>query len=290
VFAAGCYSAIGLTCLFQFSFASDFARKTLRKLLKGLHFIDDKIAFFEIPALEIDTEVDGLMVIRGVTFSISTLSFMVHDVELGIKLSDDMELAIQTERVEVKLFRGIWIGDCFANIKGGKYEMTFGELEGKTQDADGDQVFMEGTPLLKAASWSSTELGGPEMGKPRVVKMTEKITDEKKPKDSSATGALENMKTLSPDNEKASERYSEMLKYISESSTIHEAREVSTILQSNTPMISTPPGLRFVHECTRSLPCHIPHAVPFELPPFKTPLHLTSKHSNTASPCFCACY
>jgi hypothetical protein len=120
--------------------------------LKQLHFIDDKIAFFDIPALEIDTDVDGLMVLRGITFSLSTLSFVVHGVEVGIKLSDDMELAIQTERVTVALFRSIDIGDCFANLKGGEFEMTFGSLEKKTTDSDGDEVFVEDTPLLKAAS------------------------------------------------------------------------------------------------------------------------------------------
>jgi len=61
-----------------------------------LHLIDDKIAFSDIPALEIDTDVDGLFVMRGIAFSLSTLSFVVHGVEVGIKLSDDMELAIQT--------------------------------------------------------------------------------------------------------------------------------------------------------------------------------------------------
>jgi len=103
----------------------NLTRKGLRALLKQLHFIDDKIAFFNIPALEIDTDVDGLMVLRGVTFSLSNLSFVVHGVEVGIKLSDDMELAIQTEEVTVRLFRGIDIGGCYANLKGGDFEMTF---------------------------------------------------------------------------------------------------------------------------------------------------------------------
>lgn len=66
----------------------DVVKRGLRAALKQLHFIDDKIAFFDIPALEIDTNVDGLMMLRGITFSLSTLSFVVHGVEVGIKLSD----------------------------------------------------------------------------------------------------------------------------------------------------------------------------------------------------------
>lgn len=230
VFAALCYPAIGLTCLFQFAFASDFARRNLRKLLKELHFIDDKIAFFEIPALEIDTEVDGLLVVRGVTFLISTLSFVVHAVEVGIKLSDDMELAIQTERVEVRLFRGIWIGDCYANIKGGKYEMTFGDLGEKTMDGHGNQVFVEGTALLRAASRGSSEHLSPvdtidEREAKMMQKMTEKMTNGHAPVDSTTKAGLKGMETMSPDNEIASGRYSQILDYIKETSDIHQARE-----------------------------------------------------------------
>jgi hypothetical protein len=126
VFTGLCYLNIFVVCLFQFATVGNFVRKNLRDVLKQLHFIDDKIAFFDIPALEIDTGVDGLFVMRGVTFSLSTLSFVVHGVEVGIKLSDDTELTIQTEEVRVKLFRSIEVMDCFANWKGGQYEMTFG--------------------------------------------------------------------------------------------------------------------------------------------------------------------
>ncbi|KAJ4159448.1 uncharacterized protein LMH87_008349 [Akanthomyces muscarius] len=107
VFMVLCYPTIYITCLFQYKPVGVVTRWMLRGLLKQLHFVDDKIALFDIPALEIDVDVDGLMVLRGVTLSLSTLSFTVHGVEVGIKLSDDLELAIQTERVTVALFRSI---------------------------------------------------------------------------------------------------------------------------------------------------------------------------------------
>ena len=40
---------------------ANFIRARLRGLPKQLHFVDDKIALFDIPALEIDVDVDGLM-------------------------------------------------------------------------------------------------------------------------------------------------------------------------------------------------------------------------------------
>ncbi|TVY36190.1 hypothetical protein LOCC1_G006128, partial [Lachnellula occidentalis] len=246
VFTALCYPAIFLACLFQFSIVSDFVRRNSRALLKELHFIDDKIAFFNIPALEIDTEVDGLMVLRGITFSLSTLSFVVHGVEVGIKLSDDMELAIQTDEVVVKLFRGIEVGDCYANLKGGEFEMTFGALEGKSKDANGDAIFIEETPLLRAASMEAdkrklgsigsavTLVGGSGNGSPTVskdgpeeghaVKMTDEMTGGNRPRDSSIAESFQSVKQLSPDNDEASGRYQEMMDFLQQTSAISEAR------------------------------------------------------------------
>jgi hypothetical protein len=80
-------------------------------------FVNDKIAPFDIPALEIDTDVAGLMVIRGLSISLSTLTIIVHGVEVRIKLSDDLELAIQTEKVTIPLFRRIEVSDCMTNVK-----------------------------------------------------------------------------------------------------------------------------------------------------------------------------
>ncbi|KAG4438368.1 hypothetical protein IFR05_006130 [Cadophora sp. M221] len=229
IFTALCYPTILLVCLFQFETVGDLARRGLRALLKQLHFIDDKIAFFNIPALEIDTDVDGLMVLRGVTFSLSNLSFVVHGVEVGVKLSDDMELAIQTEEVTVRLFRGIEIGDCYANLKGGEFEMTFGGLEGNSRDADGDSVFVEGTPLLKRASRDADRrsidgLSAKDMPL-KEVKMAEVMTDGNIPDDVSTKTGLKSMKKMTPDNEAASGRYLQTLDFIKETSSIHEARE-----------------------------------------------------------------
>lgn len=82
-FTAGCYPVLIVTCLFQFTWASSFARRRLRRLVKQLHFINDKITLFNIPALEIDTDVTGLLVVRGLTFSTSTFTFVAHGIELG---------------------------------------------------------------------------------------------------------------------------------------------------------------------------------------------------------------
>lgn len=218
VFAANCYPAILLTCLFQFDFVADLVRRNLRSLLRQLQLVNDKIALFDIPALEIDTEVDGLMVVRGLTISLSSLTIVAHGIEVGIKLSDDMELAIVTDTVTIRLFRGVMIGDVYANIKGGEYEMTFGNLEESTKDDDGDAVMVTDTPLLKAAAANG------DTSRPGALKMTDAMTDGNNPKDSSPQAGLKSVTALSPDNEKASRQYQETLAYIEKSSVISRAR------------------------------------------------------------------
>ena len=84
MFATFCYLAALFTSIAQFKFAANMARRVLRKLLgQHPHFVRDKLALFNLPALEIDTDVDGLFVIRGVTISLLNLSLVAHGIELG---------------------------------------------------------------------------------------------------------------------------------------------------------------------------------------------------------------
>jgi hypothetical protein len=217
---------VALVSLCQFEIVASVVRKGARGLLKQLHFIDDKIAFFHIPALEIDTEVDGLMVLRGITFSLSTLSFVVHGIEVAIKLTEDIELAISTNKVEVKLFRSITISDCFANLKGGEFEMTFGKLEGNTGVSNRKQVLMEDSPLLKAASGNGDRRTLHSFqSRACKLKMAEKLSDGSVPENFSVREDLKNIEKMNPSRDEATGRYSEMIEFIKETSSIHGASQ-----------------------------------------------------------------
>ena len=43
-----------------------------------------KVAFFYLPSLVIDTDLDGLVTIRGITFSILDLTIELHGIEVGL--------------------------------------------------------------------------------------------------------------------------------------------------------------------------------------------------------------
>jgi hypothetical protein len=219
LFTAGCWPFIFITCVFQFDATARVVRKGLRRFLKQISFLDDKIALFDIPALEIDTEVDGLMVIRGVTISLSTLTLIAHGIEVGIKLSDDMELAISCEKVTIPFFRRIEIDDCYAAIKGGQYEMTFGDMAEDTHDVNGDALMVEDTPLLQAAAAHGVQ------SRPQLVKMTSKFTGGEVMKDSSAQSGFNSMTQLSPDDRIAAKQYEHTIKWIEDTNVINECRK-----------------------------------------------------------------
>jgi len=210
-----------VTCLFQFNAPGALARRLLRRtFLRDLHFIDDQISFFDLPALEIDTEVKGLFVVRGVTLSLSTMTLVAHGIEAGIKLADEIELAIQTDKVTVPLFREITVDDVYANVKGGDWEVTFGSVEyGKPEPEDEDFVASD-TALLRAATASL------DVPKPRRVSMVRQLTADKQPEDSEDTeDAFSSVKKVSPGEENATKKYRELIKEIHDTSLITKAKQ-----------------------------------------------------------------
>ncbi|KAL6708762.1 hypothetical protein ACN47E_002458 [Coniothyrium glycines] len=219
VFWMCCWPTILTTCLFQFDAPASLARRTLRKtFLRDLHFINDQIAFFGLPALEIDTEVKGLFVIRGVTLSLSTMTLVAHGIEAGIKLSDEIELAIQTDKVVVPLFREITVDDVYANVKGGDWEVTFGDVEyGKPEPDNNPAVIVSDTAILKAAAARRPS---------RPTEMIRNMTGGEPPKEAGdAASAFASVKKISPNEAQAGEKYQALVRNIHETSAITIAKQ-----------------------------------------------------------------
>ncbi|KAI0477052.1 hypothetical protein GGR56DRAFT_665231 [Xylariaceae sp. FL0804] len=230
VYATVCYPAIFFSCLFQFDFAASLARRLARRLLRQVLFVQDTVGLFDLPALEIDTDSIGLLVVRGLTISLSTLTATAYGVEVGVKLSPDMELAIQTDKVVIKLFRRIEVGDVYANVKGDD-EMCFGDVRQwpNPRDMTKDQFIVSETPILKAARASSK--GASSDVKGRLDGKSDPEID------------LQHVKKLSPDDEKVRANYDDAIKQIVETSTnylakcelkrIAEDREMNDLLDND---------------------------------------------------------
>ncbi|CAD0097706.1 unnamed protein product [Aureobasidium mustum] len=217
-FVATCYPAIFLTCIFQFDPVGRYVRKRIRNVLKQLQFIDDQIAFFDLPALEIDVDVNGLMNIRGMTFRLSSLMIIAHGVEVGIKFSDDMEVAIAVDEVRISLFRRIDISDVYANVKGGELEMSLRQLAENGRVPTGDSFIDSETPLLATAAKTGDTRNPMEAMKARM-------TNGSAPQPIPTSVGLKGVKQLSPDDDHARETYKAILDYIQETSVITVSQE-----------------------------------------------------------------
>lgn len=82
-FSTACYGIAVVQCITSFPIVSSGSRRLLRKALPSVCFFEDKIAVFDIPALQIDTEVNGLFVVRGLTISLLDFRIEAQGIELG---------------------------------------------------------------------------------------------------------------------------------------------------------------------------------------------------------------
>lgn len=223
IYLGSCYPAIFLVSLFQFAAVARFVRRRLRFLLRELQFTNDKVAFFDLPALEIDVDVEGLMCIRGISFSFSSLTITAYGIEVGIKLSDDMEIALATDKVVIHLFRRVDVSDVYGNVKGGLYEMTFGKLAKKSRTAAGESLMVADTPLLAAAAANGDMRARP--GLTRLQTLTEHMTGGKPIENTSVKSGLQSVRHLDRDDNGADKQFHELVTWIEETSAITISRK-----------------------------------------------------------------
>lgn len=261
LFSIVCWGIIPIVCLFQFPIAGKLLRRQLRKILLlktfGLQFIDDRIGIFDVPGLEIDTNVDGLMVIRGMTFRMSDLSLRVHGVEVGLKLvmgegvdEEEIEVGIACEEVVVRLGRGIEVGDCFASMKGGEGELSFkdaeeeigGEKEGWKRA--GNEVWEVDSKMLRAVEGNAfeydngnvqNELRTLEIDRNENTTVQGEMANRYAPKNTDLNDGIENFKTITPDDtQAANEQYNKTIQTIQSTNSIQICRqEVRRLLDSS---------------------------------------------------------
>ncbi|APA07977.1 predicted protein [Sclerotinia sclerotiorum 1980 UF-70] len=249
-----CWGSIPIICLFQFPIAGQLLRRQLRKILLsktwGLQFIDDRIGIFDIPGLEIDTEVDGLLVVRGVTVILSELSLIVHGVEVGLKFvvgegkdGEIIDVGIVCEEVVVKLGRGIEVSDCFASVKRGEGGMSFKNVQERIGAGRlaGDQVSEVDLKMLKAVEGNGNgnrnaqnEQQNLEAERKWNTSVKNEITDGHAPKDTDIKEGIETIKTIAPDETKAAnDQYHKTIHAIRSTNSIQTCRqEVQRLVNS----------------------------------------------------------
>lgn len=136
------------------------------------------IAYFHPPALRIDTEVEGLFVVRGLSFSLEDLSIEADGIEVGeytldffsldpcladlcavlaVQLMEHMQLALYVNTVTINLSRSIDIGEIYGTIKDEPADTIFRDLE----SGSGENVAASKTPQdVKSSQYGVRDSGG----------------------------------------------------------------------------------------------------------------------------------
>ncbi|TGO80788.1 hypothetical protein BELL_0001g00500 [Botrytis elliptica] len=229
-------------------------RRQLRRVLLvkrfGLQFIEDRIGVFDIPGLEIDTEVDGLMVVRGMTLRLSAMSLVVHGVEVGLKMvvgdgeeEEEIEIGIACEEVVVRLGRGIEVGDCFVSVKGGEGELSFKDAGNGTarkgDDEKGENEIWEvDSKMLRAVKGNEVEfnngIGNVNVNQNEAGMVKTDMIDGHAPVDTDVKEGIKIIRTITPDDtEAANEQYNKTIEMIRSTNSIEICRqEVQHLVQS----------------------------------------------------------
>ncbi|KAK6511664.1 hypothetical protein TWF481_000573 [Arthrobotrys musiformis] len=101
----------------NFPFLQAIARRSMRRLGRDMHYFQNKIACFDLPALDIDVRTNGMMVIEGLTFTVSTFTLEAHSIEVVLKIDDGLEICLRTEKAIARLGRCVEIGDVYVTLK-----------------------------------------------------------------------------------------------------------------------------------------------------------------------------
>ncbi|TGO19613.1 hypothetical protein BTUL_0003g00670 [Botrytis tulipae] len=229
-------------------------RRQLRRVLLvkrfGLQFIEDRVGVFDIPGLEIDTEVDGLMVVRGMTLRVSAMSLVVHGVEVGLKMvvgegeeEEEIEIGIVCEEVLVRLGRGIEVGDCFVSVKGGQGELSFKDAEDGTARKGGDEkreneVWEVDSKMLRAVKGNEVVFengtGNVNVNQNEARMVKPNMINGYTPTDTDVKEGIKVIRTITPDDtEAANEQYNKTIEMIRSTNSIEICRQnVQHLVQS----------------------------------------------------------
>ncbi|EPS44801.1 hypothetical protein H072_1203 [Dactylellina haptotyla CBS 200.50] len=108
---------VAILAIANYTVLQGIVRKSMREMGRDMHYFQDKIACFDLPALDIDVRANGMMVIEGATFTLSTLTLEAHGIEVALQVDDGLEVCFRTEKAIARFGRCVEIGDVYITLK-----------------------------------------------------------------------------------------------------------------------------------------------------------------------------
>ncbi|KAF3294398.1 hypothetical protein TWF132_003387 [Orbilia oligospora] len=192
------WPVVAILATANFTFLQTVVRRSMRRLGRDMHYFQNKIACFDLPALDIDVRANGMMVIEGLTFTVSTFTLEAHSIEVVLKVDDGLEVCLRAEKAIARLGRCVEIGDVYVALK-------------TEMDTGPGSVF-----AIRRSNTFDTlkESKRPEQLRPKSLGDTiEKVKD------------VTDTHYLDEDESYAIQEYSRRLNHIHENTAIHAARK-----------------------------------------------------------------
>lgn len=82
-FSLFCYPCVLVACILVSPSASQSTGRRISSLLARSRIIKDRFVFGDLPGLQIDAGISGLVVVRGITLCLSKLTAEAHGLEIG---------------------------------------------------------------------------------------------------------------------------------------------------------------------------------------------------------------
>ena len=225
MYSSTIYPTILFAAITQFDLCGWLVRRSLRRVLTQVSFVDDTIALFQVPSLKLDVDVDGLMVVRAVTMQLSRLRVKAFGIEVGIQVNEEIEIGISVEEMTVALFRGVQIGDCYVNVKS-KLPLKLhvkGESDG---EAHPEHHKGHSSPKGSYHSHHGTSNAESVMAESPKRRKTPPSPSEAR---SEAAERLETTQAIPANDQETLEHIRQMLKTVQQSNTISQSRR--TVLE-----------------------------------------------------------
>ncbi|KAK4504912.1 hypothetical protein PRZ48_002875 [Zasmidium cellare] len=137
IFATICWVIVLVTFVSIAPWASYASRAILRRLLTRAHLTSDVIAGFDLPALHLDIGLEGLLAVRGWTFSLWKMTLELHGVEAAYNLTEGMHICLYCDGVAVRIWRSVTIDAIYGVLKQEKFAV---ELESLSQPKKGTEA------------------------------------------------------------------------------------------------------------------------------------------------------
>ncbi|KAK4888988.1 hypothetical protein LTR27_012164 [Elasticomyces elasticus] len=213
VFTAICWPCVVTTFFLVSTPASNLLKTIARRLFTQAHFIKNEIAGFDLPALYLDVGLEGLLTIRGWTFSLSTFTVEVHGIEAAYNLTEKMHVAVYCDNILIRIGRSVDIESIYGVLKRERFRIELGDLAQPIKESNAN---FESLSHSLGSTNHAIDDNGVVVDSPKKLNTNDALHEPTGPTEAKTTA-----------DSKAQSEYDHIRQDIHTSSPVHQCRETT---------------------------------------------------------------